>query len=103
MPIGQVSMLRPLPNRLDDFISRLAESKKIMERNGAKVSFHRVIAGSEPEGVLFVSQVADWDAWAKCAAKMAADSEWAALDRKSADDPAAQIVSGGILQEFELP
>lgn len=96
-------MMRPVPNRLDDFISRLAESKKIMERNGAKVSFHRVIAGSEPSGVLFVSEVADWDAYAKCAKKMEADPAWEALDRKSADDPVVEMVSGGILQEFELP
>ena len=103
MPIGTLSMMRPVPGRLDDFISRLGEAKKIMERNGAKVSFHRMVAGSEPEGVLYVSEVADWDAYAKCAKKMEADKDWEALDRKSADDPAAQMISGGILQEFELP
>ena len=102
MPIGTLSMLHPVPGRLDDFISRLGEAKKIMERNGAKVSFHRMIAGSD-DGVLFVSEVADWDAYAKCAKKMEADKDWEALDRKSADDPVAQMASTGILQEFKLP
>jgi hypothetical protein len=95
--------MRVLPNRLDEFISRAAESKKIFERNGATVSFHRTIAGSEPQAVLVVSQVDDWAQWAQVAAKLEADADWAALDRKSADDPAVEILSQGILQEFELP
>jgi hypothetical protein len=101
--VFQSSLMKPLPNRLDEFIARLAETKKIFERNGAQVSFHRIVAGSEPEGVLFVSSVDDWARWAQCAAKLEADREWQALDRKSADDPAAEMLSSGILQEFELP
>jgi hypothetical protein len=101
--VFQSSLMKPLPNRLDEFIARLAETKKIFERNGAQVSFHRIVAGSEPEGVLFVSSVDDWARWAQCAAKLEADPEWQALDRKSADDPAAEMLSSGILQEFELP
>ena len=103
MPIAQATLMHPLPNRLDEFISRLSETKKIFERNGARVSFYRSIAGSEPQGVLVVSEVDDWPQWAQCAAKLEADGDWAALERKSADDPAVEIVSQGILQEFELP
>ena len=102
MPIGTSSMLRPLPGRLDDFISRLGDSKRIMERAGAKVSFYRMVAGSESEGVLYVSEVEDWDAYAKCAKKIEADKDWEALDRLSANDPAAEMLSTGILQEFTL-
>ena len=79
------------------------EQRKSIERNGARVSFYRSIAGSEPQGVLVVSEVDDWPQWAQCAAKLEADGDWAALERKSADDPAVEIVSQGILQEFELP
>ena len=103
MPIGTLSMLRPVPGRLDDFISRLGDAKRIMERAGAKVSFHRTVAGSEGDGVLYVAEVKDWDAYAKCAKKIEADKDWEALDRLSANDPAAEMLSTGILQEFELP
>lgn len=96
-------MLRPVAGRLDDFISRLGDSKRIMEKAGAKVTLHRMVAGSEAEGVLYVSEVADWDAYAKCAKKIEADKDWEALDRLSANDPAAEMLSTGILQQFELP
>jgi hypothetical protein len=74
MPIATSSLMRPLPGRFDDFISRLAECKKIMEKNGAKVSFYNLIAGPESNAMLYVSEVADWDAYAKCAKKMEADN-----------------------------
>jgi hypothetical protein len=78
------------------------ESKKIMERNGAKVSFYNLIAGPESNAMLYVSEVADWDAYAKCAKKMEADKDWEALMEKSYSDPASEIISNGILQDFTL-
>ena len=103
MSITTSSLMRPLPGRSDDFVSRLAESKKIMERNGAKVSFHSLSAGPESNAMLYVSEVADWDAYAKCAKKMEADKDWEALYGKSYSDPVTEMISTGILQEFKLP
>ena len=102
MSITTSSLMRPLPGRSDDFISRLAESKKIMERSGAKVSFHNLIAGSESNAMLYVSEVADWDAYAKCAKKMEADKDWEALNGKTYSDPVTEMISTGILQDFTL-
>ena len=103
MAIGQASLMRPLPNRLDEFISRLGETKKLFEKHGAQVSFYRTVAGPEAGTVLVVSQVDDWGKWAECAAKLEADPEWEAFDRKAADDPVVELLSTGILQEFSLP
>lgn len=103
MTVSQAILLRPLPNRLDEFISRLGKTKTSFEQAGARVSFYRTIAGPEANSVLVVSTVNDWDEWAKASAKVGADADWQALDRTSADDPAAEVLSVGILQEFELP
>lgn len=103
MSISQVTLLRPLPNRLDDFISRLGTAKSLFEKSGATVHFYRTVAGSEPNAVLFTSTVDDWDAWAKAAKATEGGAEYMAFERESANDPAAEIVSSGILEEFKLP
>jgi hypothetical protein len=103
MSIATSSLMRPLPGRSDDFVSRLAESKKIMEKNGASVTFHSLIAGPEANAMLYVAEVADWDAYAKCAKKMEGDKDWTALYEKSFSDPVNEMISTGILQQFELP
>jgi len=102
MAISQVSLLRPLPNRLDDFISRLQTAKSLFEKSGATVHFYRTVAGSEPNAVLFTSTVDDWDAWAKAAKATEGNADYQAFERQTADDPAAEILSTGILEEFDL-
>jgi hypothetical protein len=102
MPISQVTLLRPLPNRLDDFISRLETAKSIFEKSGATVHFYRTVAGSEANAVLFTSTVDNWDAWAKAAKATEGNADYQAFERESANDPAAEIVTSGILEEFNL-
>jgi hypothetical protein len=102
MPISQATLLRPLPNRLDDFISRLQTAKSIFEKNGATVNFYRTVAGSESNAVLFTSTVDDWDAWAKAAKATEGNADYQAFERESANDPAAEVLSSGILEEFNL-
>ena len=103
MSVSQVTLLRPLPNRLDDFISRLDTAKSLFEKNGATVHFYRTVAGSEPNAVMFTSTVDDWDAWAKAAKATEGSADYLAFERESANDPAAEIVSTGIIEEFQLP
>lgn len=103
MTISQSVLVRPLPNRLDDFIARLGKSKTLFEQVGANVRLFRTVAGSESNAVLFVSTVDDWDAWAKAAAKLEGNADYAAFERLNANDPAGEVVANGILQEFELP
>ena len=103
MSISQATLLRPLPNRLDDFLSRLDKAKTLFEKSGADVHFYRTVAGSDPNAVLFTSTVDDWDAWAKAAKATEGSAEYLAFERESANDPAAEIVSSGILEEFQLP
>ena len=67
------------------------------------MTFYRTLGGPTPNAVLFISSVPDWATVAKVAAKVEADSTWRALERKSADDPAAEILSSGLIQEFKLP
>ncbi len=103
MAISQATLLRPLPNRLDDFISRLQTAKSIFEKNGATVRCYRTVAGSDGNAVLFTSTVDDWDAWAKAAKATEGNADFQAFERLAANDPAAEVVSSGILEEFELP
>ena len=101
MAISQVTLLRPLPNRLD-FIARLQTAKSIFEKGGARVHFHRTVAGAEPNAVLFTSTVDDWDAWAKAAKATEGNADYQAFERESANDPAGEVVSNGILEEFDI-
>ena len=103
MAVSQVVVLRPLPKRLDDFIARLNTAKNLFEKAGATVHFYRTVAGSEPNAVLFTSTVEDWDAWAKAAKATEGQADYQAFERESANDPAAEIISSGIIEEFDLP
>ena len=103
MSVSQLTLMRPLPNRLDDFLSRLRTAKNMYEKNGARVHCFRTIAGAEPSAVLFSSTVDDWDAWAAGAKATEGSEEYAAFRREVANDPAAEIVASAILEEFELP
>jgi hypothetical protein len=102
MTISQATLVRPLPNRLDDFIARLQTAKSIFEKNGATVHFYRTIAGAEPNAVLVTSTVNDWEAWAKAAKNTEESADYRAFERESANDPAGEVVSSGIPEEFEL-
>ena len=103
MAISQVTLLRPKANRLDDFITRLNTAKSLFEKTGAKVHFYRTVAGSEANAVLFTSTVDDWDAWAKAAKATEGSADYQAFERENANDPAADILSSGILEEFSTP
>ena len=103
MTVSQVLLLRPLPNRLDDCISRLNTAKNLFEKAGATVHFYRTVAGAEPNTILFTSTVDDWDAWAKAAKGTEGNADYQAFERESANDPAAEILSSGIIEEFDLP
>jgi hypothetical protein len=102
MSISQSILLRPLPNRLDDFITRLQTAKSLYEKNGATVNFYRTVAGSASNAVLFTSTVDDWDAWAKAAKATEGNADYQAFQRESANDPAAEVLSSGILEDFSL-
>ena len=103
MSISQSVLVRPLPNKLDEFISRLAKSKTLYEQNGSRVSFYRTVAGPAPNAVLIVSTVDDWDQWSKAASAIENNADFAAIQREHAADPAAEVLATGILKEFELP
>ena len=103
MAISRVVTVRVLPKRLNDFITRLGQVKKILERHGARVTFFRTLAGSDPNGVLVVSTVDDWPQFAQVAAKVEADGEWQAFERQLVDDPVAERVSSSMIQDFTLP
>ena len=93
MSVSQATLLRPLPNRLDDFISRLQTAKSLFEKNGATVNFYRTVAGAESNAVLMTSTVDDWDAWAKAAKATEGSADFQAFERESANDPAAEVLS----------
>lgn len=103
MSISRVVSVRPLPGRLDDFLARLGEGKKILESHGASVTLYRTIAGPDPNSVLVVSTVNDWKQFAKSAEAIQADATWQAFERKLVDDPVAERSNIGIIQDFTLP
>ena len=84
-------------------MARLAKGKALYEKSGAKVSFYRSVAGPAPNTVLMVSTVNGWDEWSKAAAAIEGNEAYAAFEREHIQDPAAEVLATGILQEFELP
>ena len=103
MSIARVLTLRPLPNKLDEFIGDLAEGKKILEGHGVRVNFYRTVAGPEPNAVLIVGEVDDWPKFGEVAAKLGSDAAFQALQRKIVDTPSAETLSNEIIEQFELP
>ncbi len=103
MSIARVVNARCLPGKLDVFIAGLGEVKKIAEGNGARVSFYKGVAGGAPNSILIVSEVDDWAAFAEVSAKISADPGWQAIERRLVDDPAAEILSNEIIEQFEIP
>ena len=103
MTVSQAVLLRPLPGRLDDFLRRLETAKSLFEKSGASVRWYRTVAGSAPGTVLFTSTVDDWDAWAKAAKATEGNADYQAFERETANDPAAEVISTGILESFDLP
>jgi hypothetical protein len=103
MAIARVVSVRVLPGRLDDFLSRLGDMKKILEGHGTTVTFYRTLSGPNPNTVLIVSSVPDWPTYAKVAEKIQADGAWQAFERKHANDPAGEILADGMIQDFKLP
>ena len=103
MSISRVVTVRVLPGRLDEFINRLGEGKKILEGLGSNVTYYRTVAGPEPNAVLIISTVDDWQQFGEVAAKVQANSAWQAFERQLTDDPVAELLSTSILQDFTLP
>ncbi len=103
MSISRVVTLRVLPGRVDDFINRLGEGKKIRESHGFNVTFYRTVAGPESNAVLIITTADDWPKFAEITAKLQADSAWQAFDRLLTNDPVAEELSISILQDFTLP
>ncbi len=103
MSVSRVITLRVLPGRVDDFMNRLGEGKKIRESHGFNVTFYRTVAGPESNAVLIITTADDWPQFGEITAKLQADSAWQAFDRQLADDPVAEELSISILQDFTLP
>ena len=103
MTIARVVSVRVLPGRLDDFINRLGEAKKILESHGSNVTFYRTLAGPEPDAVLIVSTVDDWPQFAEVSAKVQADATWQAFERQLANDPVVERLGTSMIQDFTLP
>ncbi len=103
MSVSRVITLRVLPGRLDDFMRRLGEGKKIRESAGFNVTFYRTEAGPESRTVLIITTADDWQQFAEITAKLQADSAWQAFDRQLTDNPVAEELSTSIIQDFALP
>ena len=103
MSVSRVITLRVLPGRVDDFMNRLGEGKKIRESAGFNVTFYRTEAGPESRTVLIITTADDWQQFAEITAKLQADAAWQAFDRQLSNDPVAEEVSTSIIQDFTLP
>ncbi len=103
MSISRVVTLRVLPGRVDDFMQRLSEGKKLRESAGFNVTFYRTVAGPESRAVLIITTADDWPQFAEITAKLQADPAWQAFDRQLTNDPVAEELSTSIIQDFTLP
>ncbi len=103
MSVSRVITLRVLPGRVDDFMNRLGEGKKIRESHGFNVTFYRTVAGPESRTVLIITTADDWQQFAEITAKLQADAAWQAFDRQLSNDPVAEELSTSIIEDFTLP
>src|SRR5260370_30330925 len=77
--VTQVTVFRPAPGRIDEFLKRASRAKKIRERAGAKVRYYRTVSGANLPAIAAVAETGGWEAHGEDIAKLEAGPEWQKL------------------------
>ena len=103
MAIANVVQIQPRLDRFEEFLSRVGEFKKVIERLGARVRVRTTVAGGAPNSVAFISEVDDWATYGDFSAKLEADAEYQRLLARERTDPVAEITGVVLVQDVPLP
>ena len=97
--IISVATWRPLPGKIQEFMTVVAAAKKIHERLGGRVRVFTSQFGGVPSTVLYAIEVDSWNAFGAFGEKVSADKEWLALWAAGAASPTAELVSNSTAVE----
>ena len=103
MAVVQVSVFRPLPGRFPEFLSRVAEGKKIIERLGGRPRLIGTQFGARPQSVTLVAEYDDLAQFAEVTAKLQSDQAFQALTAKIQTDPTAELLDQSLGADIDLP
>ncbi len=101
--VTHVTVIRVEPGRFEEFLKRASKLKKTRERAGAKVRYHRTVAGALP-AIAVVVETGGWKAHGEYMAKLEADPEWQKYIKQIRADrePLATIVELRMSEEIEV-
>jgi len=101
--VTHVTVAHVAPGRFDEFLKAASRLKKIRERAGAKVRYHRTVAGALP-AVPVVVETGGWKAYGEYMAKLEADPEWQkyVAEVRANREPFATIAELRMSEEIEV-
>lgn len=105
MTVAWIGLFSVKPGRLQEFLSDVAEAKKIFDRHGAKNFrvFTAAIAGPNSNMVTAVSEYPSHEAWGKIYEALQADPAFQALFEKlMGPDSTSTFVSTSLLTELPV-
>ncbi len=103
MAVVQVTVYRPLPGRFPEFLARVAEGKRIIERLGGRSRAVGTQFGARPLSVAVVSEYDDMAQFAEVSAKLQSDQAFQALVVKVQTDPTAELLEQSLGGDIDLP
>ncbi len=99
MAVATVSLWRPNPGRIQDFLAAATQARKIHERLGSKVRLWQTAFGGQPNTLGYIIEHADWTAFGKFGQALESDSEWQQLLANYQADPPAELVQSSVITE----
>jgi hypothetical protein len=102
--VTQITVFRPAPGRIDEFLKRSSRAKKIRERAGAKVRYYRTVSGANLPAIAAVAETGGWKAHGEYMAKLEADPEWQKLmaEVRAEREPLGTIIEIRLSEEIEV-
>ena len=101
MAIRVATRFRIIAGKNQEFLSQVAEGRKIHERVGGKVRvWQATLTGESTGNIAYIIEHNDISAYADFTQKLQGDAEWQAFVAKITDNPTATILSQGMANEI---
>ena len=94
--LAKVANWRPVPEKLDAFIGRLAKAKGIHERLGATVNVAQTQVGGETKTVVYMMTFESGATYGAFIDALAQDTDWQAFWADAMKSASASLVSTGL-------
>ncbi len=101
--ILSVSIWRPSPGRMADFLGAVTGAKAIFSKHGGEANVMETMFGGEPETVVVALRFDGWVAFGKFAQSLDEDTDWQKLREGwlAEKNPIATLVRNGINRVIE--